>query len=290
MSYVLLYGGGKIPLPADSDGPLIIPTMFAVLEADIDNDETITVRMGTRSWSLGSGKNTLPIIWTAEGRCMLSICSDRWLYSTTLQRILGDSIDRDQIINLGSFVDDLRTLWGNSGFTVGDFIAAQRAQQIKLLAVEKPMVNKEDRDNRKHLREVLAQQVQAICSRPKKGTRTEELVQDVGMVKEINTNTITHLASHTEHWKAKKLTGLEPKRLLSVIIEEDIKIYENLFFKMAMDDISDYVARRIRSIRLSFRQANKAAGIKRYNNIDYHRGEILRELMGDEQYSLRYHP
>lgn len=285
MSIKLIYPGGQVALPVEDTNTIDIPSLVAVLEVNIDGATEAFVRMGQKVWELEAGKSSLPVLWASDGKCLLVIHIGDDHYSYSIRRLPGNDIERDQIINLGSFVDDLHKLWGDGGFSVEGFLAAHKRQAIKLLAVEKPQVSAEQNDNRNHLRNVLTQQVQAICSRPKKGTKTEELVQDVGMVKEINTNTLSHLASHTEHWKAKKLTGLEPKRLLSVIIEENIDIYENLFFKMAMDDISDYVSIKLRSLKRSIEQAKKVTDVEKYKIIDYHRGEILRQLMGDQQYN-----
>ena len=96
-------------------------------------------------------------------------------------------------------------------------------------------------------------------------------------MKRINTNALSHLSSHTEHWKARTLSGLIPKRLRADIIEDEINIYENLFFKMAIDDISDYVTAEILSLQKSMEKNSIAIDWERYGNVinDYRRGELI---------------
>lgn len=83
--------------------------------------------------------------------------------------------------------------------------------------------------------------IKAICSSPRMGTKTMEILQDVGSTKRINSNTIRQLASHSEQWKAVLLGEVIPKKLISDVIEDNLDIYENTFFKKAIDDLALYV-------------------------------------------------
>lgn len=160
------------------------------------------------------------------------------------------------------------------------FFQAFDSGRITLLSIVQPLTGYDNLNLINNLQSTISQKVRAICSSPKQGTRVEELVQDVSLVKRINTNALSHLSSHTEHWKARTLSGLIPKRLRADIIEDEINIYENLFFKMAIDDISDYVTAEILSLQKSMEKNSIAIDWERYGNVinDYRRGELIAKL------------
>lgn len=83
--------------------------------------------------------------------------------------------------------------------------------------------------------------IKAICSKPRMGITTIEILQDTAKTKRTNHHTIKHLASNSEQWKAVLLGEIIPKKLLSEIGEDDISIYENRFFKKAVDDLTRFV-------------------------------------------------
>lgn len=83
--------------------------------------------------------------------------------------------------------------------------------------------------------------IKAICSKPRMGLTTIEILQDTAKTKRTNHHTIKHLASNSEQWKAVLLGEIIPKKLLSEIGEDYISIYENRFFKKAIDDLTRFV-------------------------------------------------
>lgn len=92
-----------------------------------------------------------------------------------------------------------------------------------------------------------------------------------------------HLASHSEHWKARTLNGLIPNRLRADIFEDEINIYENLFFRMAVNDVLKYVHRQAVSIEKTIQQNDNAIDWNAYGETlsDYKRMRIFRQLLSD---------
>lgn len=74
-----------------------------------------------------------------------------------------------------------------------------------------------------------------IFNRPKLHLKQVEEVRPASIVTRIGTESIRHLASHSEHWKGIKANGLIPERLLARILEDDYAIYENVAAKTIVD-------------------------------------------------------
>lgn len=74
-----------------------------------------------------------------------------------------------------------------------------------------------------------------IFNRPKLHLKQVEEVRPASIVTRIGTESIRHLASHSEHWKGIKANGLVPERLLARILEDDYAIYENVAAKTIVD-------------------------------------------------------
>lgn len=74
-----------------------------------------------------------------------------------------------------------------------------------------------------------------IFYRPKLHLKQVEEVRPASIVTRIGTESIRHLASHSEHWKGVKANGLIPERLLARILEDDYAIYENVAAKTIVD-------------------------------------------------------
>ena len=74
-----------------------------------------------------------------------------------------------------------------------------------------------------------------IFYRPKLHLKQIEEVRPASLVTRIGSESIRHLASHSEHWKGIKVNGLVPERLLARILEDDYAIYENVVAKTLID-------------------------------------------------------
>ena len=79
-----------------------------------------------------------------------------------------------------------------------------------------------------------------IFYRPKLHLKQVEEVRPASIVTRIGTESIKHLASHSEHWKGIKANGLIPERLLARILEDDYAIYENVAAKTIVDRLYDF--------------------------------------------------
>lgn len=282
MRISIITPSGKTQLELKSQ-PVKLRSPFALLEIQLDSGEQCDLSVGKKVISYHSGVNQFHLELSPKNSETVKIVGSGIVCILQVACVGGNPIDERSIENLIYFCNSVSSLpVSNSGqIHVLDLLQAIDTGKITLLRVQKPLTGYDNKSLLDKLESALKQKVRAICSSPKQGIRAEELVQDVSLVKRINTNTLSHLASHTEHWKSRNLNGLVPKRLKADIIEDEINIYENLFFKMAIDDIADFTTRQILSIKDAKRTNKNAKDWEAYGDKINDRGrrEILQKLL-----------
>lgn len=259
-----------------------LPSPLALLEINLEKTESCDICEGNRIHTCTAGENLYKPAAFTRSSTPIKLKTPDALIILQISCSNGLPLDEKTIQNLKHFDNSLKLLPTNAQghITVQDFLQAVEKNELTLLSVQKPLIGYNNQDLLDQIQSALRQKVRAICSSPKQGIRTDELVQDVNLVKRINSNTLTHLASHTEHWKARTLSGLVPKRLKADIIEDEVNIYENLFFKMAVDDISDYTTEQILSLKAAKQQNTNAIDWELYGAKvnDYRRSVLLQKL------------
>lgn len=76
-----------------------------------------------------------------------------------------------------------------------------------------------------------------IFQKPKQHLKQVNEIRPASVVSRIGQESISHLASHSEHWKGIKVGGLIPERLLARTLEDDFAIYENVAVKTLADEL-----------------------------------------------------
>jgi len=273
---------GSIPIALKSQ-QIELSSPLAILEVELEKGEACDICEGKDVHRCATGRNHHRLCLSTREISVVRLKTVGTIVALRLSCAGGAPVEDRDIENLIRFSNDLKALPANASgqISVNDFLLAVETAEITLLSVRKPLTGYDNHSLLDQMQSALKQKVRAICSSPKQGLRTEELVQDVSLVKRINTNTLSHLASHTEHWKTRTLNGLVPKRLKADVIEDEINIYENLFFKMAVDDIAEYVSRQILSLKAARRQNSIAIDWESYGAKinDYRRGLLLQKLL-----------
>ena len=276
-------------------GEALLDNLHSIVEITSSDGEAVVMSFDDEDIQIPSGVFRIPVQLSNEYVCSFSVSTLSESVSYSLKYPGGTKIDSEQLVNLMQLTESLRLindLKDNGGISVDDIMEGQQQGDLSLLCLIKPLTGYDNNDLQERLKQDLSQKVRAICSRPKRGTRTDEIVQDVGLVKKTSINTLMHLASHTEHWKARTLTTLRPKRLLSVVIEDELNIYENLFFRAAINEISDYVTRQIRRLNSAGLQKRNADYAKKYADQmgDWKRAQILMELLPGKEHDDFFNP
>ena len=231
----------------------------------------------------GEGEYRIPISWSDNNNCTVSIRTVQGFVKYILQLENVRNPNEEDILNLYKLVDqlDANFIIGKN-YQVTDLYEAIIEDRVSLIIEKTPFVGYDDKSLLNKIFETVPM-VMDICSHPKQSLRTEEAIQDVNLVKRINSRTMDHLASHSEHWKARTLNGLIPNRLRADIFEDEINIYENLFFRMAVDEILKYIHRQVTSLEKTIQQNDNTIDWNAYGNTlyDYKRMRIFKQLLPD---------
>lgn len=110
-----------------------------------------------------------------------------------------------------------------------------------------------DQSIAKHpLEDVIEQEFEhldAVCRRPQTHIRIEAETILVSRARKLDRNVYTHLASHTEDWLHRKITGVQPRRVLAQVREEQWDLYENRVAVRLVDHLIQWLRERISEVR-----------------------------------------
>jgi len=89
----------------------------------------------------------------------------------------------------------------------------------------------------------------SISDRPRRDLRYDDLVAPVARVRRLATSALIHLASHSDCWQQRTLSGVQPRKVLARFSEDDYAIYENRLYKRLLDRLDRHLSRRLARIR-----------------------------------------
>ena len=89
----------------------------------------------------------------------------------------------------------------------------------------------------------------AVCRNPRTHIRVETERVLVARARRIAPHAPAWLASHTEDWDHRKLTGIQPRRILAEVREEQWDLYENRIAVRLVDSLVTWLRRRIAEVR-----------------------------------------
>ena len=89
----------------------------------------------------------------------------------------------------------------------------------------------------------------AVCRNPRTHIRVETERVLVARARRIAPDAPAWLASHTEDWDHRKLTGIQPRRILAEVREEQWDLYENRIAVRLIDGLVTWLRRRIAEVR-----------------------------------------
>ena len=100
--------------------------------------------------------------------------------------------------------------------------------------------------------------LQEIARRPRMELIYEEHLVPVSRAKKVAASANAHLASHSECWQTKTLTGVIPKQILALESDDHLNIYENRVYVKLLGYIEQYLVKRVLEVKKLediFRQA-----------------------------------
>jgi len=124
------------------------------------------------------------------------------------------------------------------GAKVSPMLPAEMAAQCELEEIERNL-SSVLRDGHLH----------SISDRPRRDLRYDDLVAPVARARRLATSALNHLASHSDCWQQRTLSGVQPRKVLARFSEDDYAIYENRLYKRLLDRLDRHLARRLARIR-----------------------------------------
>jgi len=124
-----------------------------------------------------------------------------------------------------------------SDATVSPMLPAEMAAQCALEELERNLAAVL-RDGHLH----------SISDRPRRDLRYDDLVAPVARARRLATSALSHLASHSDCWQQRTLSGVQPRKVLARFSEDDYAIYENRLYKRLLDRLDRHLARRLARI------------------------------------------
>ncbi|MGY0645996.1 MAG: DUF2357 domain-containing protein, partial [Paraglaciecola chathamensis] len=91
--------------------------------------------------------------------------------------------------------------------------------------------------------------LQEIARRPRMELVYEEHLVPTSRAKKIASSANSHLATHSECWQARTLTGVIPKQILALESEDQLNIYENRVYVKLLENIERYLVKRILEVK-----------------------------------------
>ena len=87
--------------------------------------------------------------------------------------------------------------------------------------------------------------IEEVCRMPSYHLKREITKLDVSRAKRVPVKAINYLAAHTEDWSRRRIGSVEPRKILSEIIDYDLEIYENKVSSSLIDKLLAYFNHRM---------------------------------------------
>ncbi len=123
--------------------------------------------------------------------------------------------------------------------------------------------------------------LQEIARQPRMELIYEEHLVPVSRAKKVASSANAHLASHSECWQTRTLTGVIPKQVLALESEDQLNIYENRVYVKLLGIIERHLVKRILEVKRLEEIFEKAESFKSAEGIYFELRESIFTLWGE---------
>lgn len=123
--------------------------------------------------------------------------------------------------------------------------------------------------------------LQEIARRPRMELIYQEHLVPVSRAKKIAASSNIHLASHSECWQTRTLTGVVPKQILALESEDQLNIYENRVYVKLLSFIESYLVKRVAEVRRLEELFKEAMNFQYAEDIYFELRENIFKLWGE---------
>lgn len=120
-----------------------------------------------------------------------------------------------------------------------------------------------------------------IVRRPRYSMKYESELVDVSRVRRLAPRALERLAARSEDWHRRTITAVLPKRLMSMVSDDDWGIYENKVFARLLDRLEHYLRRRLAETEELQRVFEGALKLDSAEGFDYRLRDKLCKLWGE---------
>lgn len=120
-----------------------------------------------------------------------------------------------------------------------------------------------------------------IVRRPRYSMKYESELVDVSRVRRMAPRALERLAARSEDWHRRTITAVLPKRLMSMVSDDDWGIYENRVFARLLDRLEHYLRRRLAETEELQRVFESALKLDSAEGFDYRLRDKLCKLWGE---------
>jgi hypothetical protein len=238
--------GQEVELPATVE-----PGRFEVLAPYVLNGHT-SLERGDILWGDGNV------------RCVLSAdISDRTFVLPTTGSA-GDSPNPLIDEAVGAVTDGL-----SAGELPSPIMPAQLEKHVDLQDIERLLSELLD-----------AGHLQAISKRPRLDMRYDAEVLPVSRSKRLSQDALTTLASNSRDWNSRRITGIVPARLKSLVSEDECAIYENVVFTRLIDRVMTLLRARINEVQQLLKKHIQAKQLSDAQHLDHRLRQEICALWG----------
>ena len=122
--------------------------------------------------------------------------------------------------------------------------------------------------------------LQTIAKRPRMDMRYETEMLPVSRVQRMAVDAVTRLASRSEDWIRREITGVVPGRLKAEISQDELVIYENIVFARLLDRLRQTLRKRLRDLDALMSKQAEAGKLENAQHLDHRLRHDLCELWG----------
>lgn len=247
------YEGNKVELPS-----MVEPGRFRMLRP-VQLNGCIELAAGDLLWSDGSSRCLL----VGHG---LPAQPPRSFKSPPLQQDPGrpdgviDHALRDVVLQIEAAQD---------GALPSPIMPAQLDEMAELHALERLLRETLDTGHLDH-----------IARHPRMDMRYDTAVLPVSRARRLAGDVLTRLASHSEDWHRRDITGVVPARLKAEVSEDELAIYENVVFVRLLGRLQKWLSRRVTDLKALQASHDIAKGLQQAERLDYRLRNTLCELWG----------
>ncbi|ACN14589.1 hypothetical protein HRM2_14800 [Desulforapulum autotrophicum HRM2] len=120
-----------------------------------------------------------------------------------------------------------------------------------------------------------------INRRPRIDMRYDDRVLPVSRAKRLSPSAHRHLAAHSECWQRRTLTGIQPKKIMGQISEDEYGLYENRVYARLLDRLDRSLNKRLQELSELLENFDEGLKLESADSLNYRLRNSLFSLWGE---------